>query len=82
MARVLNGTVVSLSMVNTAVVEVTWRKPHPMYKKLLKRSRKYKADINGQEVALGDQVKMLETRPMSKDKYFKITEVTKKEVTA
>lgn len=70
MARVLTGTVVSTKMTNTIVVEVSWKRPHPLYKKLMKRSSKFKVDPNGLEVVLGDKVKIQETKPMAKDKYF------------
>ena len=77
MNKTFEGQIVSLKMQNTAVVEITRRKPHPLYKRLLKRSKKYKADTAGMELKVGDKVKILETRPMSKQKYFKVTEVIK-----
>lgn len=70
MAKILTGTVVSNTMQNTAVVEVIRRTPHPLYKKLLKRSKKYKVDTNGQAVKVGDRVRIMETKPISKDKHF------------
>jgi small subunit ribosomal protein S17 len=72
MAKTLKGTVVSVKMHNTAVVEVSWKAPHPIYKKLLKRSKKHKVDTTGYEVKLGDVVKIVETKPISKDKHFKL----------
>ncbi|MEK7186455.1 MAG: 30S ribosomal protein S17 [Patescibacteria group bacterium] len=77
MQKIFEGKITSLKMQNTAVVEVTRRKPHPLYKVLLKRSNKFKADTAGLELKVGDRVKIGEIRPMSKDKYFKITEVIK-----
>lgn len=77
MKKVLIGEIVSLKMQNTAVVEVVRRKPHPLYKKLLKRSKKYKADTAGLTLNIGDKVKIEETKPISKDKYFKVLEVIK-----
>lgn len=59
-------------MKETAVVEVTRIRPHPLYRKLLKRSKKYKVDTVGKEVALGQTVKIVETKPLSKEKHFKI----------
>lgn len=74
--RILEGIVVSVGkMKNTIIVEVSRRTPHPKYKKLIKRSRRYKVDTNGEEIELGKKVKMIETKPYSKDKYFKISEV-------
>ncbi|MEK7559080.1 MAG: 30S ribosomal protein S17 [Patescibacteria group bacterium] len=77
MKKTFEGKVVSLKMQNTAVVEITRRKIHPLYKRLLKRSKKYKVDTAGLTLNLGDRVKIVETRPISKNKYFKIMEVIK-----
>lgn len=79
--KILEGIVVSTKMQNTVVVEVTRRTPHPLYKKLMKKSRKFKADANGITVHEGDRVRIVETKPVSKDKHFKIHErvTTKKE---
>ena len=77
MKKILTGIVVSLKMQKTAVVEVSRRKPDPLYKKLLKRGKKYKADMGGLELNIGDRVNIEETRPYSKDKYFKVTKVIK-----
>jgi small subunit ribosomal protein S17 len=70
MAKILEGTVISTKMQNTIVVEVTRKKPHPLYKKLLKRSKKYKVVTNGETVVVGSTVRIVETKPMSKDKHF------------
>ena len=78
MRRILEGIVVSIKMQKTAVVEVTRRKPHPLYKKLLKRNKRYLVDSGDFSVSLGDKVKIVETRPSSKQKYFKVLEVLKK----
>ena len=75
MQKTLEGKVVSSKMQNTAVVEIFRRKPHPLYKKLLKRSKRYKVETGGLSVSVGDKVKIIETRPISKGKYFKIMEV-------
>jgi small subunit ribosomal protein S17 len=75
MAKVLVGKVISVKMQDTAVVEVTRRVPHKLYKKLLKRSEHFKVDTKGQEVSLGKTVRFQETRPISKDKHFKVIEV-------
>ena len=78
MAKVLRGKVVSIKMQDTVVVEVTRHVPHKLYKKLLKRSKKYKVDSKGKTVAVGDSVRIAEIKPMSKDKYFTIVEGVKK----
>ncbi len=72
MPKVLQGVVTSTSMQNTIVVEVTRRTPHPLYKKLMKKSKKFKVDPAGMDVVIGQQVSIVETRKMSKDKYFKL----------
>ncbi len=77
--RTFSGVVVSVAMQNTAVVEVTRRFPHPMYKKLIKRNKRFKVDPAGFTLAVGDRVTIGETKKMSKDKYFKIVEVEKGE---
>lgn len=72
MAKIFTGKVVSIKMQNTVVVEVSRRKPHPLYKKLMLRGKKYKVDITGQSVAIGDTVRIIETKPISRDKHFKL----------
>lgn len=78
MPKILEGVVVSLKMQKTAVVQVTRVAPHPIYKKLIKKDKKIKADTSSFELAVGDRVRMFETRPISKLKHFKILEVIKK----
>jgi small subunit ribosomal protein S17 len=77
MQKKLNGVIISLKMQKTAVVEVPRIAPHPLYKKLLRRSTKIKADTAGKELNVGDRVVIVETRPISKDKKFKVLEVIK-----
>jgi small subunit ribosomal protein S17 len=78
--RILTGKVTSVKMQDTILVEVTRRVPHPLYKKLLKKSKQFKVDTKGQEkqLTLGETVKIVETKPISKTKYFKVLEVVKK----
>ncbi len=78
MAKTLNGIVISTAMQDTIVVEITRRIPHPKYKKLLKRSKKYAASLNGNTVKLGDQVTISETRPVSKTIHFAVSKVNGK----
>lgn len=80
MAKVLTGKVVSLAMTGVAVVEVTRKTPHPLYKKLLKRSKKFKAALNGQTVSLGDTVSIIETRPISKEIHFAVKNLEEKKI--
>ena len=70
MAKILTGKVVTTAMQGVVVVEVTRKTPHPLYKKLMKRSKKFKVATNGQSVAIGDRVQIRETRPLSKDTHF------------
>jgi len=79
MSKVLTGKIVSVKMQNTVLVEVVRRTPHKLYGKLLKRSKKYKVDSAGQTVEVGQIVKIEETKPMSKDKHFKLIGVEKGE---
>jgi ribosomal protein uS17 len=72
MAKILRGKITSNKMQSTAVVEVIRMVPHPLYKKLLKRSKKYKVETNGQKVEIGTTVRIIETRPMGKGKHFKL----------
>ena len=78
MAKVLAGKVVSLKMQNTAVVEVSRRVPHPLYQKLLKKSKHFNVDLAGKTVEVGNEVRIVETKPVSKTKYFAIKEVITK----
>lgn len=77
MHKKLIGKIVSVKMNNTAVVEVTRYKPHPLYKKLLLRSKKYKVAIGKVMPNVGDTVTIEETRPLSKEKHFRIVEGAK-----
>ena len=73
MAKILTGIVVSTGMEKTIVVEVTRHVAHPMYKKLMKRSKKHKADNSaGIAVKVGQTVSIIETKPISKDKHFRL----------
>lgn len=71
-AKTFTGTVVSLKMKDTVVVEVERKIIHPLYKKVLRRSTRLKVDTNSMELSLGDKVKIVETKPYSKNKFFKI----------
>lgn len=74
MAKVLTGKVISIKMQDTVVVQVTRFVPHKLYGKLLKRSKNFKVDSKGVELTVGQEVKIVETKPMAKDKHFKILE--------
>ncbi len=70
--KALRGTVVSDKMDKTVVVSVTRFVKHPKYKKHIKKSKRYKAHDENNTYKVGDIVTIQETRPMSKDKHFKV----------
>ena len=72
------GTVVSNSMDKTIVVAVERLKKHALYKKYIKRSKKFKIHDEKNEANVGDTVQFVETRPISKDKCFKLIEIIEK----
>jgi len=75
------GRVVSDKMGKTVVVAVETSKRHPLYKKTIKRSVKYKAHDENNQCQLGDIVQIVETRPLSKLKRWRVAEIiTKREV--
>ena len=74
MPKVLEGKIVSTKMSKTVVVEVVRRTPHPLYKKLIRTSKKFLADSGEQTYTLGQIVKIIETKPTSKNKHFKVME--------
>ena len=75
------GRVVSDKMDKTVVVAVESPKHHPLYKKTLKRVVKYKAHDENNQCHLGDTVRIIETRPLSKEKRWRVAEIiTKGEV--
>lgn len=70
MSKVLQGKVISNKMTNTAIVEVERLVPHALYKKLLRRNKKFKVETFGKNVEVGEIVKIIEVKPISKDKHF------------
>ncbi len=75
------GRVVSNRMDKTVVVEVETPKRHPLYKKTLRRRVKFKAHDENNQCGLGDLVRIIETRPLSKQKRWRVGEIiTKGEV--
>ncbi|MCK4579277.1 MAG: 30S ribosomal protein S17 [Candidatus Marinimicrobia bacterium] len=75
--RRLSGEVVKASMDKTAVVVVTRRFPHPMYKKYVTRTKKYYVHDEQNTCNTGDQVVIEATRPVSKLKSWRIKEITR-----
>ncbi len=74
-ARVLRGVVVSDKMDKTVVVDVSRRKQHPLYRKVINRSRRFKAHDAANECNVGDVVRILETRPLSRGKRWRVIEI-------
>lgn len=72
------GKVVSDKMDKTVVVTVEDRVAHPVYKKIIKRTYRLKAHDEMNECGVGDVVKVMETRPLSKDKRWRVVEIVEK----
>ena len=72
------GRVVSDKMDKTIVVAVEDSVPHPLYKKIVKRTVKFKAHDEQNECGVGDRVRIMETRPLSKDKRWRLVEIIEK----
>ena len=72
------GKVVSNKMDKTIVVQTETLKTHPIYKKRFKKSTNFKAHDENNECGIGDRVKVMETRPLSKDKRWRLVEIIEK----
>ena len=72
------GTVVSDKMDKTIVVAVKDSVQHPLYKKILKRTKKFKAHDENNECGVGDRVMIMETRKISKDKNWRLVKIIEK----
>ncbi len=73
--KILQGTVVSTKMQKTVVVSVESFLRHRLYKKTLRRTRRYKAHDETNACVLGDIVRIIETRPLSKEKRWRVAEI-------
>ena len=76
--KVRQGVVVSDKMDKTVVVAVERKVPHKLYKKSINTTTKFKAHDENNECKVGDKVKVMETRPLSKDKRWRLVEVMEK----
>ncbi|HUS18403.1 MAG TPA: 30S ribosomal protein S17 [Terriglobales bacterium] len=76
------GEVVSTKMEKTIVVEVTMKKAHPLYKRVISRSKKFYVHDEENKALVGDVVRIEETRPMSKLKRWRLTEVVRRSALA
>ena len=72
------GLVVSDKMDKTIVVAIEQRVQHPLYKKIVKRTKKFKVHDENNEAGIGDKVLIAETRHLSKDKCWRLVEIIKK----
>ena len=72
------GTVFSNKMDKTVVVSIADNVRHPLYKKIIKRTVKLKAHDEGNVCNIGDKVEIMETRPLSKDKRWRVLEIIEK----
>lgn len=72
------GIVVSDKMEKTIVVAVSERVKHPLYKKIVNRTKKFKAHDENNACGIGDKVRIQETRPLSKDKRWRLVEIIEK----
>ena len=78
--KILQGVIVSNKMDKTAVVKVERQIQHPLYKKRVKRSKKYQLHDEGNICQIGDRVRIIECRPISKNKTWRLLEVVRKAV--
>ena len=76
--KVLRGVVISNKMEKTGVVEITRKVPHPLYKKVVTKTSRFKFHDENNECAIGDTIEVMETRPLSKDKYFRLVRIVEK----
>ena len=76
--KVRRGYVVSDKMDKTVVVEVEDRRKHSLYGKVMTRTKRYKAHDENNEVHVGDLVSIMETRPLSATKHFRVVEIIEK----
>lgn len=72
------GMVVSDKMDKTIVVAIANRVQHPLYKKIVKRTYKLKAHDENNECRIGDRVRVMETRPLSREKRWRLVEIIEK----
>jgi small subunit ribosomal protein S17 len=76
--QTLQGVVVSDKMAKTIVVEIMMRKLHPLYKKYVTRSKKIKAHDEKNDAHVGDTVRVIECRPLSRDKRWRLETIVER----
>ena len=78
MRKTMVGKIVSDKMDKTVVVAIEDSVKHPLYNKIVKRTYKLKAHDENNECKIGDKVRVMETRPLSKDKRWRLVEIIEK----
>ena len=78
MRKTRTGVVVSDKMDKTIVVEIRTRVRHPLYGKIMNRTNRIKAHDENNECGIGDTVRIMETRPLSRDKRWRLVEIIEK----
>lgn len=76
--KVREGEVVSSKMDKTIVVKISWRIAHPRYKKIITKSNKFQVHDENNEAQVGDLVEIMETRPLSKTKRWRLFRIVKR----
>lgn len=76
--QVKTGQVVSDKMDKTVVVAVTYLQKHPIYHKTVRRSRRFKAHDETNAAQVGDRVRIIESRPLSRDKHWRLLDIIEK----
>lgn len=76
--KISTGRVVSDNMDKTIVVEVERTISHPLYHRIIRRKNKFKVHDPEEKAKVGDRVRMMETRPLSKDKNWRLVEILEK----
>ena len=76
--KVRQGVVVSDVNDKTIVVQIKERKPHPVYGKMITTTKKFHAHDEGNEAGVGDTVRIMETRPLSKQKRWRLLDIVEK----
>jgi len=77
-AKTRVGRVLSSKMNKTVVVEIETRRAHPRYKKIVRHRVRFKAHDEGNACGIGDLVRIVETRPLSKEKRWRVAEIVTK----
>ncbi|MEW6008016.1 MAG: 30S ribosomal protein S17 [Candidatus Omnitrophota bacterium] len=75
--KIRTGTVISAKMAKTIIVRTTISQVHPRYNRIITKHKKFKVHDEKNEAKVGDKVRIMETRPISKEKRFRLIEIIK-----